>query len=128
MRKSLSAITLAMLLFPAISDAQLRMAILGGPQKASVDETNSLPGWETTIKPGFTSRNGLHLGALVEVPLSTSGKWFLQPGIMYSSKGREYFSKNNDDVASVTDTVSVSTRFHTNYIDIPFNFAYKLTC
>src|SRR6478672_4479540 len=107
MRKTLAAITLAMFLFPAISYAQLRLAILGGPQKATVDETNSLPGWETTIKPGFSFRNGFHLGALVEVPISTNGKWFLQPAIMYSTKGREYFSKNSDDVATVTDTVSV---------------------
>ncbi|HSB92106.1 MAG TPA: OmpA family protein [Flavitalea sp.] len=126
MRKTLSAITVAMCLFPAISDAQLRMAILGGPQTATVDETNSIPGWETSIKPGFTSRNGFHLGVMVEVPLSTNGKWFLQPGIMYSTKGREYYSKNSDDIASLTDTVSVSSRFYTNYIDIPLNFAYKL--
>ena len=126
MRKTLAAITLAMFLFPAISNAQLRLAILGGPQKAIVEETNSLPGWETTIKPGFASRNGFHLGVLVDVPLSSNGQWFLQPGIMYSTKGREYFNKNTDDIASVTDTVSVTARFHTNYIDIPVNFAYKL--
>src|SRR5688572_1995932 len=102
MRKTLAAIALAMFLFPTISSAQLRLAILGGPQKATVQETNSLPGWETTIKPGFTSRNGFHLGVLVDVPLSADGKWFLQPGILYSTKGREYFNKNADDIAVVT--------------------------
>src|SRR5918993_5080295 len=126
MRKTLAAISLAMFLFPAISHSELRMAILGGPQKATVDETNSLPGWEEAIKPGFTSRNGFHLGILVDVPLATNGKWFLQPGILYSGKGREYFSQNNEDIALVTDTVSVNARFHTNYIDIPVNLAYKL--
>src|SRR6478752_3582785 len=86
MRKTLAVITLALSLIPAISQAQLRMAILGGPQKSTVDEKNSLPGWEETIKPGFTSRNGLRVGMLIEVPISSNGKWFLHPGIQYSTK------------------------------------------
>src|SRR6478735_4523302 len=126
MRKTLAVITLALSLIPAISQAQLRMAVLGGPQKSTVDEKNSLPGWEETIKPGFTSRNGLHVGMLIEVPISSNGKWFLHPGIQYSTKGREYFNKNSDDIASLTDTISTTARFYTNYIDVPINIAYKL--
>ena len=125
MREILSALALATCLFPAVSTAQLRMAVLGGPQKASVDETNSLANWQETVKPGYKSRSGLHLGVLVEVPLSPDNKWAFYPGVIYSAKGREYFQHNNDDIASQTDTISVSSRFSTNYIDIPLNLGYK---
>lgn len=118
---------LAFLCLVNLSFSQLRMAILGGPHTASVKEENSIPSWETQVKPGYSSRQGLNLGILVDIPLSSnSTRWFLQPGIMYMSKGRKYY-KSNDTLTSLqTDTISASHNLSVNYIDIPFNLTYKM--
>lgn len=106
--------------------AQLRLGILGGPHSASVKETNSLPGWETGVKPFYANRSGFNIGFIAEIPLNNSGKWFLQPAIMYMSKGRKY-ERFFDTTALQTDTLSLKSTFYTNYIDIPLNLAYKLS-
>jgi OOP family OmpA-OmpF porin len=118
---------LAFLCLANLSFSQLRLAILGGPHTASVKEQNSIPSWETQIKPGYSSRPGLNLGVLVDIPLSSnSTRWFLQPGIIYMSKGRKYYKSNDSLTSSQTDTISASHNLAVNYIDIPFNLTYKL--
>lgn len=111
----------------AFSYSQMRMAIIGGPHSASVKETNSLPGWETTIKPNYSSRSGLNLGVLVDIPLSsTATRWSLQPGLIYMAKGRNFFMRNDSATSELTDTITASRNLAVNYIDVPFNIAYKL--
>ena len=105
--------------------AQLRLGILAGPHSASIKETNSLPGWETGVKPFYSNRSGFNIGFIAEIPLNNSGKLFLQPGIFYMSKGRKY-QRSYDTTAIQTDTLSFTSNFFTNYIDIPLNLAYKL--
>ena len=53
--------------------AQLRLGILGGPHSASVKETNSLPGWETGVKPFYANRSGFNIGFIAEIPLIAGG-------------------------------------------------------
>jgi outer membrane protein OmpA-like peptidoglycan-associated protein len=111
----------------ALSYSQMRMAIIGGPHSASVKETNSLPDWETTIKPNYSSRPGLNLGVLIDIPLSsTATRWSLQPGLLYMAKGRKFFMRNDSTASELTDTVTASRNLAVNYIDVPFNIAYKL--
>ncbi|HUQ65712.1 MAG TPA: OmpA family protein [Flavitalea sp.] len=117
---------LAFLCLASLSFSQLRMAIVGGPHSASVKEHNSIPSWETTIKPGFSNRPGLNLGILVDVPLSSNNRWYFQPGILYMEKGRKFYTRNDTATSILTDTISSSTNLGVNYIDIPLNLTYKL--
>lgn len=122
--KKLSTL-LSLLVIAAAGQAQLRVAVLGGPHAASVNETNSIPGWETKTKPFFLSRSGFNIGFLGNVPLNNSGSLALQPGVFYMSKGRKY-QQGFDTSVTHTDTLSYKSNFFVNYIDIPFNLAYKL--
>ena len=119
-------IFLAFICLSIFSQAQLRMAILGGVHSASVKEQNSIPSWETDIKPGYSKRAGLNLGILVDVPLSSNNRWHLQPGIIYMEKGRKFYMRNDTTTSMLTDTISSSYNLGINYIDIPLNLAYKI--
>jgi len=117
---------LALTCLCSASFAQVRMAILGGPHAASVKEKNNLPAWESTIKPGYSSRAGLNLGVLAEIPLAAGDtRWFLQTGIHYMAKGRKFYLQNDTAISILTDTISASHNLSVNYIDIPFNLTYK---
>lgn len=107
------------------SMAQLRLAILGGPHSSSVDEKNSLPGWKEFVDPFYSNRSGFNAGFLAEIPLGTSNRLFLQPGIFYTQKGRKFY-QSFDTAVVATDTLSHRNNFFVNYIDIPINIAYKL--
>ena len=109
-----------------VSSAQLRVAIVGGPQSTSITETNSLSGWTTDVSPYYTNRTGANFGLFGEIPIGSSRRWFLHPALLYSSKGRKYFKRNDTATASLTDTISVSKSFFNNYIEIPLNLAYKI--
>ena len=87
-------------------------------------ETNDISFWETKIKPGYSSKSGFHIGLLGEIPLSSN--FFFQPGLMYMSKGRKYFQRNDDLAAILTDTISNAVTTSVNYIELPLNLAYKL--
>ncbi|MBL7700323.1 MAG: OmpA family protein [Chitinophagaceae bacterium] len=117
---------LALVCMAHLSHSQLRMAILGGGHSASIKEENSIPSWETTIKPGYSSKGGLHLGILVEVPLSANNRLFFQPGILYTEKGRKFYMRNDTATSIATDTISAAYTLAVNYIDIPLNLTYKL--
>jgi outer membrane protein OmpA-like peptidoglycan-associated protein len=117
---------LALVCLSHLSFSQLRMAIIGGPHSASVKEQNSIPNWETQIKPGFSSRSGLNLGILINVPISANNRWNFQPGIIYMEKGRKYYMKNDTATSILTDTISSAYTLGVNYIDIPLNLTYKI--
>lgn len=110
----------------SLSYAQPRIGLLGGPQSSSVLEKNNIPGWDAAIKPGYSPRPGLHIGVLVEAPLTASGDWFLHPGILYQAKGRKFLMRNDTDIATASDTVFTSQQFFTNYIEFPVNLVYKI--
>ncbi len=68
MKKSLAALLAIVIALPFVSDAQVRMAVVGGPHQSNVIETNKIPGWDTTFKPGYSGRKSINLGILVDVP------------------------------------------------------------
>src|SRR5580693_292772 len=97
--------------------AQVRLGILGGLHSSNVLETNSLPGWDTSVKKYLGSRSGFELGLILEVPLGRSGFYF-QPAITYITKGRQY-SRNNDSIAALNnDTIYNKSSVNLSYIEI----------
>lgn len=123
MKKLLTLVSFVVIVSPGF--AQLRLAVLGGPHSASIDEKNDIPGWDAQVKPYYSNRSGFNIGFLAEIPLNRSGSLALQPGVFYMSKGRK-FQQAFDTTVVDTDTLSVKNNFFTNYIDIPLNLTLKL--
>ena len=116
-----SALVLLLFSFAvSITNAQLRVAIVGGPQSSSVKETNDLPGWDS-ISNNYSSRTGLHFGFIADLPLSSTSKLYFQPGIIFSNKGRKYAAPYD----SVGTVKTFSSSQFVNYIDIPLNLVLK---
>lgn len=109
-----------------VSYSQLRVALVGGPQSTSIIETNTIPGWDSTTSPGYSNRLGGNIGFLGELPLGSSSRWYLHPGLLLQTKGRKYLQRNDSITAFLTDTVSIAENFFNTYIEIPFNLTYKL--
>jgi len=105
-------------------NAQVRLGVIGGLHSSNVQETNNIPGWDTTVKKFESSRSGAQLGVILEVPLGHKG-FFFQPAITYTSKGRKYAKNNDSAAAAATDTIYAKQNLNLNYIDIPLNITYK---
>jgi outer membrane protein OmpA-like peptidoglycan-associated protein len=128
------------LLFPALfgltifSQAQLRIAFVGGVHSSSVSETNSMAGWDS-ISKNYTGRTGIHAGMIADLQLSTGSKFYFQPGVLFYNKGRNYSGSKDSTVVfprfglpdSIVNTTYLETKKeYLNYIDIPLNLVYKL--
>lgn len=123
--KKLYVLSIATLLSLA-GFSQLKVGLLGGPHWATVKETNSLPGWDSTTKPYYSRKSGINIGLIAELPVGNSTRWFVHPGIFYMSKGRKYDQVTREGNQSTTDTFRFNSTFSINYIEIPVNLAYKL--
>jgi OOP family OmpA-OmpF porin len=97
-----------------------RIGMLGGPHQSKVLEENDLPGW-TTTKNNFSPRTGVHFGFIANLPLGNSNLYF-QPGILYYNKGRKYAARFD---TTVSQTLSVTSFEHLNYLELPLNLVYK---
>ena len=104
---------------------QIRLAAYAGIHSANVIESNNIPGWDTAVKKYYSARTGFHLGFLAEIPLGNKG-FFLQPGIGYSSKGRQYSKFNDSAAAFLTDTIYSESALKLSYVELPFYLTYKL--
>jgi len=105
-------------------NAQTRLAAYGGMHAANVIENNNIPGWLTDTKKNYSSRTGFHLGVMLEIPIGNRGFYF-QPGIGYSSKGRQ-FQKLYDTSLSAKDTLYIQNTLKLGYIELPLNITYKI--
>jgi outer membrane protein OmpA-like peptidoglycan-associated protein len=105
-------------------NAQIRLAAYGGVHSANVIENNSLPGWDTAVKNYYSSRSGFQLGVLAEIPVGKKGFYF-QPGINYSSKGRNY-EKFYDTSGISKDTLYWQSSLKLGYIELPLYMTYKI--
>jgi OmpA-OmpF porin, OOP family len=122
MRKHLVLLlTIAAFYFPAQS--QIKVRLIGGLQQATIKETNSIPGWDTTTNRYNKKRNSFHAGVLVDIPFKINGKTFFQSGFIYSSKGR-IFDKVFDTLVDPNYRIKSTTAV--NYIEIPLNIGIKL--
>ena len=105
----------------SVSSAQLKVGFLGGANRSTILETNSLPNW-STIKPNYAPLYGAHGGVFAEIPLNKKGSVVFQPGAIYFNKGRKYAQQFDTAVSFTSDSNST---LHLNYIDIPFNLVVK---
>jgi outer membrane protein OmpA-like peptidoglycan-associated protein len=104
---------------------QVRMAVVGGLHSSKVLETNNIPGWDTAVGKYYSPRTGFQLGVLLEIPFGKKGFYF-QPGLQYTSKGRQYY-KNNDSVhIAISDTVYRQSTLKLGYIELPLYLTYKM--
>ncbi|MBO9571688.1 MAG: OmpA family protein [Chitinophagaceae bacterium] len=109
-----------MCIVSSTSWSQMRIGVAGGPQSASVKQDPEAP--------GFGPKSGLHLGLVGDIPLTTAKfgtGWHFQPGLMYSGKGRDFYSRIDSLTATLTDTLSISHTLSVNYIEMPFYLTYK---
>jgi OmpA-OmpF porin, OOP family len=107
------------------TQAQVRVALYGGPQSSSIKETNEIVGWEKNTKPFYSNRSGMHLGFLLSAPLNASQTVFFQPAFSYTTKGNKYFKQNDTSFYKPVDSVFLSNNFYTSYIEVPLNVAYR---
>jgi outer membrane protein OmpA-like peptidoglycan-associated protein len=107
--------------------SQLRVALIGGPQSTTIKEENTLPNWNKDVSPFYSNRLGGNLGLLGEVQIGTSKHWFVHPGLLYQTKGRKFFKRNDTATARITDTLSTTKSFFNTYIELPLNLAYKVS-
>ena len=118
-----------------ISQAQFRIAIVGGGHQSKIMEDNNLLGWDS-LKKNYSGRNGVHFGFMADLRFSSTSNFYFQPSVLFFNKGRNYKSSSADTAVvikrpllpdSIVNTVYFQTRKQfTNYIDIPFNIVYKL--
>ncbi|HMH21293.1 MAG TPA: OmpA family protein [Puia sp.] len=113
-----------MLFFYLGMQAQVRLGLLGGIHSATIQEKNNIPGWDTATKKYQSSRSGIQIGAIVEMPIGHKG-FFFQPAILYTARGRQY-NRYYDTVARKIDTIYSKQNLGLNYIDIPLNLTYKV--
>ncbi len=114
-------LTAIILFFYSFSHAQIRVGILAGVNSSSVIETNNLPDWNS-IKDSYKPRLGFHAGFIADIPFSPGSKFYFQPGVQFSTKGRKF--------AQSFDTASHDTAWHSytqfvNYIEAPLNIVLK---
>ena len=118
------------------SNAQLKVAIVGGPHQSKVLEENNIPGWDS-LKSYYSGRTGVHLGFMADLRFSEKSNFYFQPGVSFFTKGRSYKSASQDSAVAfkqpfgLPDSIVNTYYYHTkkqfvNYIDIPLNVVYKL--
>lgn len=122
-------------LFVFISQAQLRIAIVGGGHQSKILEDNNLPGWDT-LQNDYSGRTGPHFGLMADLRFNERSNFYFQPGVFFYTKGRKYQSPIKDSTVTFTRPLLPDSTFDTyyiedrkqflNYIDIPLNVVYKL--
>ncbi len=121
MKKTILVSTLVVICSALSTNAQLRVAIVGGGQQSSVIETNNLVGWDS-IKNNYSERTGGHFGFIADLPLGAKSNISFQPGVIYYNKGRKY-SEQFD--TTISQMISTNSTQYINYIDIPLNLVLK---
>lgn len=101
------------------SNAQLRIAILGGGHVSEVKEENDLPDYQQ-LQKGYSGRTGAHLGFLADLHIGSSNLYF-QPAVIFHNKGRKYA----DSIRIGIDDFYQTRKQFINYVDLPFNLVYK---
>ena len=99
----------------AASFAQVKIGLMGGPQSASITEKNNIAGWDSTTGKYYTSKSGIHVGIMAEIPLAPLVLIFifsLQP--VCTQKKEENFAKNLDTMTLQSDSLFYSYNTTTN--------------
>lgn len=120
MKKTALALLFLSFFVSLAGKAQLRTALAGGVQLASVPG-NSSSQWDT-LNYNYSSRTGFHVGLLAEVPFFNSASLYFRTGMLYTNKGRK-FSASFDTASGIS---KVSGRQFVNYMEVPLNLIYKI--
>lgn len=127
MKKAILFLLIALML-NLFSQAQLRVALVGGGHIADIKETNSLPKWDS-IGAGYATRTGIHIGFTGDLQLGQRSPFYFQPGFIYHNKGRKY-SNSADTLYTSPDTSFATSVYeemteYINYVDVPLNLVFK---
>jgi OmpA-OmpF porin, OOP family len=122
--RSLLVVLVPCLMSSSLS-AQIRLSAWGGVHSSNLIEKNSIPGFDTANGKYFSPNTGFELGVLAEIPL---GKYnlFLEPGILYSSKGNQY-QRFYDSAVYQNDTLYNQHTLNLSYVEIPLYLTWKLS-
>ena len=101
------ALTIVLLSTIIYSEAQTRVAILGGVHSSRVNTKDPFP------KDSYDGRTGIHAGLLLDVPFSE--KFSFQPSLQFVNKGW-----TTEEVNTFTPEEQ-----NVNYLDLPLNFVFK---
>jgi OOP family OmpA-OmpF porin len=123
MRKNILSFFIFLVGFSSLN-AQVKVGGEIGIHSANVIENNSIPGWDTAVKPFYSARTAVHFGIIAEIPLSKV--LFFQPGMNYTSKGRQFVRNTNVTDSSALDTVYTKNTLSMGYIEMPFYLTLKL--
>src|SRR5437763_1945513 len=93
--------------------SQIRMAAVGGIHSSNLTETNSIPGYQSTIGQYYSANTGFEVGVLSEIPFGKNNLFF-QPGILYSAKGNQ-FQHSYDSAIIKNDTLYSQHTLNLNY-------------
>ena len=115
----------ALLLFASASFAQIKIGLMGGPQSASVKETNNIANWDSTTGKYNTDRAAFHLGVTAEIPLGKKSHFYFEPAVLYSEKGNKFSKYLLTTRADSTFTYNTKKSLALKYLDIPLNLTYK---
>jgi outer membrane protein OmpA-like peptidoglycan-associated protein len=132
MRKLFLALSTIFILSGTLN-AQLRVAITGGPHQSKVIETNNLSNWDS-IGKNNDSRTGAHFGFIADLPFGPRANFSFQPAVLFYNKGRNYLGNYDSTVkvrSNPTDSFAVKRyiergKQYINYIEVPLNLVAKL--
>src|SRR5450631_2915311 len=86
-----------------VARSQVRVGILGGANRSTILETNSLTNWNT-IKNNYSPIYGYHGGFFADFPLNKKGSLSFQPAVIYYNKGRKYLQKFDTTTSFTVDS------------------------
>ena len=121
-----TCLLLILILNTAVSFAQIKIGVIGGPQSSSVTEKNNIPDWDTSTGKYYSGKSGLHIGMMAEIPFGQQSRFYFQPAIIYSQKGRNYLKSYEVSSSDTAHSYYSSEILDVQYIDIPLNILYKL--
>ncbi|GAC1451169.1 MAG: hypothetical protein NVSMB7_13710 [Chitinophagaceae bacterium] len=102
------------------------MGIMGGPQTANITEKNDIPNWNSTTGKYYSGKSGIHIGITAEIPFGGNSRFYFEPAILYSEKGRNFTKVFETNTADSFYSFNTTQSLTVQYIDIPLNIAYKL--
>src|SRR5882672_4640386 len=120
--RNLLTVLLTFPVFCSLS-AQIRMAALGGVHSSNIIEKNSIPGFDAINGKYQSPKTGFEIGVLAEIPIGKNDL-FLQPGILYSSKGNQY-ERFYDSTIDHSDTLYNQHTLNLNYVEMPIYLTWK---
>lgn len=121
MKQLVGVLLISSLLVSESVEAQLRIGIAGGPQR-SIVSGNTSPGWDT-VDYKYSYRQGFRAGIIADVRLGARSPLYIQSGMYYSTKGREFQAGFENANSSIARIKAVQ---HVNYLEIPLNLVLKI--